>query len=449
MSAEDALLAEADAAMAAGRADLAEDRYRRVLGQRPDHAGALQRFGELARQRGHLAVARHLLRAAVAADPAGARAWQSLGNTLTRFGDDAASDAHRRATTVMPASADAWFDRAVVLLDHDRHADGMAALRRALSLAPGEPLPRMMWGVQRLARGDYRGGFAHYAARWEVPSMVPWAAQLRGRRWRGEALAGKTVLVIGEQGFGDDLMCLRFLPRLKVLGARVVLGLSPQLAPIGRRLPFVDVFLNSGDAVPPCDYEIPMFDLPWRLGLSGPADAASPAYLVADPAKAASWRERLGPAARFRIGLAWAGRPSHAHDARRSMTLAALAPLLGLADCEFHSLQLGPAAAEAAGTPVIDHQADLASFDDTAGLMAALDLVISVDSAPVHLAGALGVPVWVMLYAPAEWRWGREGERTPWYDSARLFRQKTAGDWGPVVEQVRARLANTLIGQSS
>lgn len=446
---EDRILADADAAWAAGRFDLAEVGYRQVLGQRPDHAGALRRFGELARQRGHLPVALRLLRAALAASPAEAQAWQSLGNTVAHGDNMAASRAHRRATIVAPDVAGAWFDRAIVLLDEDRPAAGMAALRRALALAPGAALPRMMWGIQRLARGDYLRGFAHYAARWEVASMVPWAAQLRGRRWRGEPLAGKTVLVIGEQGFGDDLMCLRFLPRLKVLGARVILGLSPQLAPIGRRLPCVDIFLNSGDPVPPCDYEIPMFDLPWRLGLRRPADAASPPYLQADPAKAAAWRERLGPARARRVGLAWAGRPSHLNDARRSLPLAALAPLLSLGNCEFHSLQLGAAAAEAAGTPVVDHQAELASFDDTAGLMAALDLVITVDSAPAHLAGALGVPVWVMLYAPAEWRWGRDGGKTPWYDSARLFRQRTIGDWAPVVEDIRAQLANTLNDQSS
>ncbi len=449
MSPHDALLAEADAARAAGRLDLAEDGYRRVLGARPDHAGALWRFAELARQRGHLPLALHLLRAAVAADPADWQALRFLGNDLARRGDAAAHRLHRRATALAPFEPDAWFDRAVALVDDDRPAAGMGALQRALALAPGAPLSRMMWGIQRLARGDYRGGFAHYAARWEIPWMVPWAAQWRGRRWRGEPLAGKTVLVIAEQGFGDDLMCLRFLPRLKAMGARVMLGLSPPLAPLGRRLAAVDVALNSGDPVPPCDYEIPMFDLPWRLGLARPADAASPAYLQADPARVAAWRARLGPGRAFRIGLAWAGRPTHLLDARRSMALSALAPILGLPGCEFHSLQLGPAAGQAAGTKVIDHQAELKSFDDTAALMMALDLVISVDSAPVHLAGALGVPVWVMLYAPAEWRWGREGRTTPWYDGARLFRQKAVGDWAPVIEEIRASLTNTLNGQSS
>lgn len=443
MGPEDGLLAQADAAWAAGRPDLAEQGLRQLVGRRPDHAGALWRFGELARQRGHLGVARRLLRAAVVADPAEAQGWRFLGNA------DKDVDALGRATVLAPQAAEAWFDRAVALLDDDRAEAGMAALRAALALAPEVPVHRMMWGIQRLARGDYAGGFAHYAARWEIPGMVAWARHLRGRRWRGEPLAGKTVLVIAEQGFGDDLMCLRFLPRLKAMGARVMLGLSPPLAPLGRRLAAVDVALNSGDPVPPCDYEIPMFDLPWRLGLATPEAAAAAPYLAADPAKIAAWRERLGPRKAFRIGIAWAGRPSHPHDARRSLPLAALAPLLGMAGCEFHSLQLGPAAAEAAGTAVVDHQAALMSFDDTAALMKVLDLVITVDSAPAHLAGALGVPVWVMLYAPAEWRWGRAGERTPWYDSARLFRQPRPGDWAPVVAEIRARLADMLIGQSS
>lgn len=449
MRPEDSLLAQADASWAAGRPDLAEDGFRRLLAVRPDHAGALWRFGELARQRGHLPVALRLLRASVVADPADAQGWRFFGNALARRGDAAAHRAHRRATTLAPAAVDAWFDRAIALLDDDRSDAGMAALRKALALAPAAPLSRMMWGMQCLAAGDYRAGFSHYAARWEMPSLVPWAAQLRGRRWRGEPLAGKTVLVFGEQGFGDDLMCLRFLPRLKAMGARIVLGLSPPLAKIGRRLPAVDVFLNSGDAMPPRDYEIPMFDLPWRLGLKQPADAASPPYLRADPAGIAAWRDRLGSRKVFRVGLAWAGRPSHPHDARRSLPLAALAPLFGIPGCEFHSLQLGPAAAEAAGTPVIDHQGALTSFDETAALMMGLDLVITVDSAAAHLAGALGVPVWIMLYAPAEWRWGRAGDRTPWYDSALLFRQETIGDWAPVVAAIRARLANTLIDQSS
>jgi len=443
MQPEDAILAQADAGLAAGRLDLAEAGYRHALGLRPDHAGALWRYGELARKRGNMAVALHLLRAAVAADPADAQAWRFFG-----VARDSAV-AHRRATVLTPHDAAAWFERSICLLHGDRLDDGLVALRCALALDPADATQRVMWGIQLLAQGDYAKGFARYAARWETPSMVPWAAQLRGRRWRGEDLAGKTVLVIGEQGFGDDLMCLRFLPRLKAAGARVVLGLSPQLAPIGRHLPWVDVFLNSGDAVPRCDYEIPMFDLPWRLGLARPDDAASAPYLQADPAKVAAWRDRLGPRRAFRVGLAWAGRASHPHDARRSLSLAALAPLFDLGSCEFHSLQLGPAANEVSGMPVIDHRGALQAFDDTAALMANLDLVITVDSAPAHLAGALGVPVWVLLYAPAEWRWGRDGSRTPWYGSARLFRQAAIGDWGPTVAEIRAVLADMLIEQSS
>lgn len=437
------LLAQADVGLAAGRLDLAENCYRQALGLRPDHAGALWRYGDLARQRGNLRVAQHLLRAAVAADPADAQAWRFCG--IAR--DSAA--AHRRATLLAPYDAGVWFERSICLLHGNRLNDGLAALRRSLALDPGNAAQRMMWGIQLLAQGDYRRGFARYAARWEIPSMVAWAAKLRGRRWQGEDLAGKTVLVVGEQGFGDDLMCLRFLPRLKAAGARIVLGLSPPLAPIGRRLDCVDVFLNSGDAVPPCDYEIPMFDLPWRLGLTTPDDAAAAPYLQADPAKVAAWRDRLGPRRAFRIGLAWAGRSSHPHDARRSLSLAALAPLFDLGPCEFHSLQLGPAANEAAGMPVIDHRGALQAFDDTAALMVNLDLVITVDSAPAHLAGALGVPVWVLLYAPAEWRWGRDGSRTPWYGTARLFRQATIGDWAPTVADIRAALADRLIAQSS
>lgn len=445
----DAALAHADAALAAGRLDQAEEGYRSVLGAHPDHAGALWRFADLARRRGHLALALHLLRAAAAADPADWQAWRLLGNDLARRGNEATHRAHRRATAVAPHAMDAWFDRAVALIDDDRRETGAAALQRALALAPDVALLRMMWGIQRLARGDYRGGFAHYAARWEIPWMVPWAAQWRGRRWRGEALDGKTVLVIGEQGFGDDLMCLRFLPRLKAMGARVMLGLSPQLAPLARRLPAVDLFLNSGDPVPACDFEIPMFDLPWRLGLARPAEAACPPYLRADPKKVAAWRDRLGPASALRIGIAWAGRPSHPLDGRRSLPLSALAPLLAMPRCEFHSLQLGPAAAQLAGMPVIDHEGELHSFDDTAGLMSVLDLVISVDSAPVHLAGALGRPVWAMLYAPAEWRWGISGDTTPWYGSARLFRQQAVGEWAPVVARICAALADMLNRQSA
>ncbi len=437
------LLVQADAGLTAGRLDLAENCYRQILGLCPDHAGALWRYGELARRRGNLLVAQHLLCAAVVADPADAQAWRFWG--VAR--DSAA--AHRRATLLAPRDAGAWFERAICLLHGDRPNDGLAMLHCCLALDPADAAQRMMWGIQLLAQGDYRRGFARYAARWEIPSMVGWAAQLRGRRWRGEDLAGRTVLVVGEQGFGDDLMCLRFLPCLKKMGARIVLGLSPQLAPIGRRLACVDVFLNSGDAVPSCDYEIPMFDLPWRLGLARPADAASAPYLQADAAKAAAWRDRLGTRRVFRVGLAWAGRSSHPHDARRSLSLAALAPLFELGPCEFHSLQLGAAANDAAGTPVVDHQAELASFDDTAALMANLDLVITVDSAPAHLAGALGVPVWVMLYAPAEWRWGRSGESTPWYGSARLFRQAAIGDWARTVAEIRAALADRLIAQSS
>jgi hypothetical protein len=268
-------------------------------------------------------------------------------------------------------------------------------------------------------------------------------------RWNGERAKGRTILVYGEQGFGDALQFIRFVPlvRPKAGARRVILETHPALVRLltqsgGWEAEITPGFQSAENALPSFDSQIPLLSLPLALGLFDPLPMTA-AYLRADPELRRAWRERLGARSKPRVGLVWAGSADHTGDRLRSIPAKALLPLLQLRNLEFYSLQLGPPAAATtalAAAGLIDLTAHISDFADTAALLAELDLIISVDTAVAHLAGAMARPVWTLLPLQSEWRWGPAGEATPWYPTMRLFRQPAWGDWGAVVQRVAAEL---------
>jgi hypothetical protein len=266
-------------------------------------------------------------------------------------------------------------------------------------------------------------------------------------QWDGRTdLAGKRVLLVGEQGLGDTIQFCRFARRVADRGAFVVLGVEPPLRRLMTGLDGVAAIAVPGDAEPDYDFFCPLMSLPVRLGLTL-ADAAMGApYLRADAAAAAAWRSRLAELPGMKVGLVWAGEP-RAHDRmalrtdrRRSVSLDRLAPLFGVPGICFISLQKGVAGGQAMGWPVVDWTAELTDFADTAALIAALDLVISVDTSVAHAAGALGRKVWVLNRFDRCWRWMADRIDTPWYPTMRLFTQARPGVWDDVVAEVAAAL---------
>jgi tetratricopeptide (TPR) repeat protein len=357
-----------------------------------------------------------------------------------------------------PDDPRAHSNRGNALRSLNRLAEAAKSFERAMALDPVTPEIKANCGFAHLGLGDYRKGFALFEARWDNRNM---RAYLDSRGftapfWRGEEdLRGKTILLHSEQGFGDVLQFCRYAPLAAARGARVLVEVDPALKPLMGSLQGVERVFAQGEALPPFDLHCPMMSLPFAFRTTLDTIPAATPYLAADPARVEAWRERLGPSPRPRVGIAWSSgvRPDQpelkAVNGRRNLPLAKLAALKGL-DVDFVSLQKGqPAEGEFEaldqgawnGPPILNVARELTDFGETAALMTVLDLVVSVDTSIPHLAGALGRPVWVMNRFDPCWRWLQGRSDSPWYPTARLFRQPAMGDWDGVIAEVREALA--------
>jgi tetratricopeptide (TPR) repeat protein len=382
---------------------------------------------------------------AIAAAPAHAAAHLNLGNALADLDDHAAAEAHmRRAIALHPDLPEAHASLGFLLTGRGELAAAAAACQRAIDLQPEFAVAHWNQGIAYLLAGHMAEGWAQYEWR-KRRFPEAFGAPPPGPEWDGAPLAGRTLLVLAEQGFGDTIQLCRYLPPLVAAGAQVVLECAPKLIGLLRCLPGV-ALIPPRSVRPAYDVWADQMSLPRLFGTRLETIPSPGAYLHADPARRAEWARRLPDG--LRIGLVWAGNPAHSNDRRRSAPLAALAPLFAAAPGAFVSLQVGPGAAEAARFGLVDNAAALTDFAETAALVAGLDLVITVDTAVAHLAGALGVPTWVMLpYAP-DWRWLLHREDSPWYRSLRLFRQNQPGDWPGVIARVAAALQAVVAGYS-
>ena len=298
-----------------------------------------------------------------------------------------------------------------------------------------------------LAHGEYAEGWREYEWRLRLAELGGRAPALPARRWRGEDLAGNAVLLTAEQGLGDAIQFVRYASILASRGARVIVQAPTSLQRLLGSVPGVASVIATGDALPACDYALPLLSVPGVLGVEAGAPAREMPYLRADSARragvVAEIAARDGTAVR-RVGIAWAGSPNNANDRRRSVPLATLAPLLSIPGVAWYSLQIGAGEEQIAQVPaaaaalaLLDARNDL---DGTAALVDALDAVVTVDTSIAHLAGALGKSVHLLLPFAPDWRWGTRGEATAWYPTARLHRQPSTGDWARVVEALRAAL---------
>jgi tetratricopeptide (TPR) repeat protein len=398
-----------------GRVDAGVACLRRGIALKPDDAGALSNLGNALRAAGRLDEARKSHLAAIANDPSVGSFVYNLGLVLRDLGDfDGAIDRFDAAEAMGYEPAELKWDRALALL----------------------------------LRGDLRRGFAEYEWRWQIPDAKP--RDFAGPAWTGEDLAGKTLLVYAEQGFGDTIQFVRYLPLLAGRAGRVVFECQEPLARLFRDSPVCDgvtVVAREAEALPDYDAHVAL------LSLAHLTDAESiPAqmpYLTPSSDRPRIARRGEG----LHVGIVWAGKPSHRNDRNRSLSLADLVPLLEVPGAHFHSLQLGDPADTIAplgfSALIADLRPGIRDFADSAALIASLDLIVSADTAPAHLAGALGHPVWTLLpYAP-DWRWRAGREDTPWYPSMRLFRQSRPRHWGDVVERLRDALEALVAAKQS
>jgi Glycosyltransferase family 9 (heptosyltransferase) len=323
---------------------------------------------------------------------------------------------------------------ASLLSGHGRFAEAVRFARKGLAIAPHLPALHNTLALALLAQGDYEAGWREYEWRRHVPGF----AALPDEGWQGERLEG-VLLVQTEQGMGDSLMLARYLPMAAARARAVVLTCQAPLIPLLRRMPGVAAAMPTGDPLPWHDRAVFMASLPRLFETRLDNIPSSAGYLAADPARARAWSGLLP--GRRRIGLVWAGNPELAGDEQRSMPFDVVEPLLAAPHVQFFGLQVGERARDIAGrSDIVDLSAHLTDFAETAAVIANMDLVIAVDTAVAHLAGALGRPSWIMLPRVADWRWLIRRTDSPWYASVRLFRQTRPDDWQPVIRRVASAL---------
>lgn len=353
-----------------------------------------------------------------------------------------------RMLSLRPNHLDAINNCGMVLARIGRFKDALNCYNRSLSINPDQPQAIYNRSLIRLSLGDWIRGFQEFESRWNTAPLNKARLTGLGPLWLGgeEDLVNKTVLLYHEQGYGDTLQCARYASLLAERGARVMVAVPPALGSLMRSLPGIASVVASGP-LPPHDYQSPFMSLPLAFRTTPDTIPAPVPYLAPNAGKVAEWAQRLGPRVKPRIGLAWGGRRYAPINYPRDIALAALKPVL-LLDAEFISLQTDMANDDRSALdqfPQLKRLGEaLGDFEDTAALMMNLDLIISVDTAVAHLAGAIGKPIWLLNRIGSCWRWLQEGSDSPWYPTLRQFRQSSVGDWTSVIENVRRSLEDYL-----
>jgi tetratricopeptide (TPR) repeat protein len=442
-----------------------------------DSAESNHELGYALLKRGEIVGAVAALRKAVEVRPDSVNAWIHLGNAHAAAREyEAGAAAYRRALELRPGYAEVhsnlghalWkagrLDEAIaecaraielrpdyfaactnlgnILLDAGRMGESIGAHRRALMLAPESPPAHFNLGVALLENGEFQEGWLHYEWRWRILKPFIPEPQFSQTMWDGRELGGRRILLHPEGGHGDTIHFARFAPLIAARGGTVVLACQKELFGLLKTLDGVSELVAWGDGLPAFDVHAPMISLPRLLQTTLQNIPASGPYLRCDPSRVDFWKRKM-PAkdGRLNVGLAWAGSPAHLNNLQRSIPIGTFAPLSKVQRARFFSLQKGEASGEARSSPfpIIDWTADLHDFAETAALISQLDLVICVDTAVAHLAGALGKRTWILLPSAPEWRWMRGREDSPWYPTVRLFRQSTAGDWAePICKMTEA-----------
>lgn len=425
-----------------GRHGEAEQALRQALSVLPDDAAIHTNLGLVLEATQRLAEAEYHQRLAASLAPEVAQIQCHLADLLSRLGQEAEAEArYEEAIRLAPDSAVAYSNLGAFYCDSNRPVESESALRMALALNPTSAAARLNLGQLLLAQGRFEDGWAELEMRQAISGIGPapnLPADAACARWRGEPLTGRRVLVWPEQGFGDQIQFCRYLVLLKAQGpAQLTLVCHAPLLQLLKTLDGPDEVIAVDAAVEALqrhDVWTSLLSLPlWCGSTLAQLPRATP-YLRADPALVDRWAPRV-PGAGLRVGLVWRGNPLHDNDADRSLPgLASLAPLWSVAGVSFVSLQKlageGEALSPPSGQPLCHLGSDLLDFADLAAVLTGLDLLISVDTAAAHLAGALALPCWLLLPARrCDWRWLRGRDDTPWYPGMRLFRQLTRGDW--------------------
>lgn len=405
-----------------------------ILADNPGHVPALFLRGSALARLGQPEAAAASLRGALALHPGHADAHLNLANALLDLDQPGAAEPHARAAAALGATPDMLAGLGHVLTRAGKYEEAEAACAQAIALRPDHTQAHWNRGIAALLLGDWLTGWAEYEWRKRHPKHAGDFRRLPAAEWRGQDIAGQRLLILAEQGFGDTIQFARYVPVLRDRGIVPLLECAAPLIPL---LSSLLPCSARGEAVPRHDAWVDQMSLPHVLATTPENVPLAEGFLRAEPALVAAWDRDLPEGGR--IGLVWAGNPTHSEDRRRSLPAALLGTLAPPPGACFIGLQLGPRAIEAQLIPgLIDVSGRLTDWAQTAAVLANLDLLVTVDTAVAHCAGALGVPVWLMLPEVPDWRWLPGRDDTPWYGSMRLFRQPAAGDWPAVLAQVMA-----------
>ncbi len=421
----------------------AEELCRTMLTTEPGNPEVLNLAGLLATNRDDFAAAENYFKMAIAAAPAMIFLYNNMGLLYTRQGRlTDALDYYEQALRRVSTQPEILSNKALTLVRLCKIEEAITCYRQALQYDPHSAIIHNNYGLALILAGNCKDGWREIESRWR-----PEANRFRQPAWQGEPLAGKTIYVHTEQGLGDTIQYVRFMPQLHQLGAHVIVNVQPELRPLlcaqdGYRA------ISNQDPIPEFDIQCWSASLPHLFKLTEQSLLYQEPYLRADAGKIDNWRGKLAHITQKKVGLVWAGNPKNPHDADRSISFEQLAPLFKVAGAAWINLQKGPAAGQfstiPAGVASHDASAQLHDFSDTAALISQLDVVIGVDTSVAHLAGALGKPTYMMIQWSPDSRWHLQRADTPWYPTMRLFRQPQRGQWRPVIEQVAAKLADSL-----
>lgn len=448
----DQALARAQTAAQAKRLNEASGICEDILAANPDYPSALALMGIITSMKGDLERAIEHLRKAISLRP-GVPSWYAHLSSMCRntYRMDEALAAGQESIRLDPNNADHLVNMSLVFVDADDREHAVACLLRALGLRHDHADGHLAMAQILLATRDFQPGWTEYEWRNMTEAGKTTMPPMTSAHWNGMRIPTGRLLLVGDQGYGDTIQFARYIGMAAERVQDVVLGCSQEMGPLLEHIPGVKQYCHRWNDVPGHAVHCRLSSLPHVFGTMPDTIPAKVPYLFAKPDRIEVWRERLDaslPRGLKRIGLAWTGRPTHPNDRRRSMRLARLKQLAEAGPAAFVSLQKPMPDADreslAAFNGMTDLSADLTDFGETAALIHNLDLVITVDTSMGHLAGAMGKPVWIMIPKAADWRWQLEREDSPWYPTARLFRQAKPGEWDAVLTRLTEALAGEL-----
>jgi Tfp pilus assembly protein PilF len=433
-----------------GNLEQAESLFKKILTKKPNNPDILNKLGELSCQLANYDLAVKYIRKAIQLRPADiAAAYGNLGYALLKKEQlDEAVACFHKALQINPNYPDAYYNLGLTLHTKKNIDEAITCYQKALRLNPDHALAHWNMSLALLLSGNFKDGWKEYEWGLNLDRISSYS-NFQQPLWDGRNIRGLRILLYPEQGFGDTIQFIRYASLVAQRDAQVIVACPQELVALLHTVEGIHKIFACGEQLPNHDMRCPLLSLPFIFETELDNIPAKIPYITADPILVQKWRDKVhDDSAKLKTGLVWTGSPKHKNDHNRSILLEKFSPLTELADISFYSLQKGAASEQAKNPPkdmkFIDYTEEIIDFSDTAALMMNLDLIISVDTSVVHLAGAIGKPVWALLPFVPDWRWMLNREDSPWYPIMRLFRQPSLGDWESVIAEVKTELLKLL-----